>query len=101
MRQTYAGTHLARVLFERGLTKTWLAQETGYNRWYVIELLSRNPTPRRPRRYSPTFVERACRALDLPEEALFFDPLPSDQKDSSLIEVTGGAPGARRRTDAA
>lgn len=57
----YRRTRLDEIVRARGLRMPWVAKR-------MVVLHGQRPI-------TPAFVERACRAFDLPEEALFFEPV--------------------------
>jgi hypothetical protein len=64
----YRRSRIRDVAEARGLRLPWLAREMRISRSYLHMLL----TGQRP--YTPAVVAAACRALALPESALFYDP---------------------------
>jgi plasmid maintenance system antidote protein VapI len=62
----YTGTNLPAVLARLDRNNAWLARKMGMSRTYVGQVILGQ------RRITPAFVERACAALNLPPEALFF-----------------------------
>jgi transcriptional regulator with XRE-family HTH domain len=61
----YAGTTIPEVLERLDRHPAWLARRMGLSRAGLSRVLNGK------RSITPEFVERACRALNLPESALF------------------------------
>jgi len=64
----YTGTHISAVLKQMEREQSWLARRMGVSPALVQHVISGR------RSITRNFVDRACRALDLPEVVLFFGP---------------------------